>query len=266
MSVWQAARTRHFVRPLAGLWLSLAFISPAPAHQGLRDQIEELDLLIAREPGDVGLYLRRGELHRAHGDLDSALRDFDRARTFDPVFAEAAFHLGRALLDAGRPADATRALDPALLLRPDHVGALVVRGRALARLGRHVEAAGAPHPMEALRGLDKGISRLGPAVSLQLAAIDLEVRLGRHDDALARLEVAAARSRIQGQWLARRGGILLAAGRPAQARAAYEAALASIRALPARRRSSDAVATLETSVVDALFRLRADGDGPKVRR
>ena len=290
-------RARPFLSTLAGLALCFTFAPPARAHVGLHDQIEELDVLISQDPRAAGLYIRRGELRRVQGELDLALRDFERALALDPSSAEPAFHVGRTLLEMGRAADAVELIDLSLRARSDDPAALFVRGRALAKLGRHMEAAsdftgairahelsnppqpdlylelasaqtaaGPQHLEEALRGLEEGIGRLGPAVSLQLAAIDLEVRLGRHDAALVRLDAAASRSRNQARWLARRGEILEAAGRPSEARAAFVAALESLGAMPERRRASATVAALEASVRDALARLPAVGDVSGVGR
>ena len=47
---------------------------------------------------------------------------------------------------------------------------------------------------EALRGLDEGINQLGPVVTLQLLAIDLELRRKSYDAALTRLDLIAAES------------------------------------------------------------------------
>ncbi|NOT53338.1 MAG: hypothetical protein HOP18_01915, partial [Deltaproteobacteria bacterium] len=55
-------------------------------------------------------------------------------------------------------------------------------------------SAGPDHFDEALRGLDEGITRLGPLVTLQLQAIELECSLKRYDSALQRLAHVTARA------------------------------------------------------------------------
>jgi Flp pilus assembly protein TadD len=71
---------------------------------------------------------------------------------------------------------------------------------------------------------------------LQLAAIDLEVELGRHDDALRRLDDLLGPKGRNPVWIARRGEILHRAGRRDEARAEYRRALAIIEAGPWRQR------------------------------
>ena len=49
-------------------------------------------------------------------------------------------------------------------------------------------AAGDAHLAEAIRGIDRGIAAIGPIVTLERVAIDLELRRGDTHAALARLE------------------------------------------------------------------------------
>jgi predicted Zn-dependent protease len=107
----------------------------------------------------------------------------------------------------------------------------------------------------ALDGLDEGLERLGQPVTLQLYAIELELRQDRYDQALARLDRIAARSPRKESWLIRRGEILELAGWPADAKQAYIDALAAIDSLPATRRWNRAVQRLETTATEAVERL-----------
>jgi hypothetical protein len=77
---------------------------------------------------------------------------------------------------------------------------------------------------DAIRGLDTGIARLGPVVTLELAAADMEVLLGRYDAALSRIDRVAAQSGRKEPWLARTGAILEKAGRSEEALATYRTA------------------------------------------
>jgi tetratricopeptide (TPR) repeat protein len=188
------------------------------------------------------------------------------------------FYRGRALEEADRATEAKAALDRFLAKRPADGEALLVRARALVKLGERGAAArdfGAalarlprPNPEvyierarvlaedgradEALRGLDEGIERLGPLVTLELPAVELELAAKRDDAALARVELLAAQSPRKEQWLARRGEILARAGRRAEAKEAFAAALAAIGSLKGSQRGVRATAELEARLRAAL--------------
>src|SRR5206468_8109047 len=97
----------------------------------------------------------------------------------------------------------------------------------------------------ALRSLEEGIKKIGPIVTLQLFAIDLEVKQKRYDAALTRLEQISAQFPRKETWLARRGEILQQAGRDKEARDAFRDALKAISILPAPRRQVPAMLELE---------------------
>jgi len=115
-------------------------------------------------------------------------------------------------------------------------------------------AAGIEFRDEALRGLDEGMEKLGPLITLQLAALDLELAQKRYDRALARLERIAAGSPRKETWLARRGEIMEQAGRKTEAHESYAAALAAIETLPPHRRRVKATTEMETRLRAALRR------------
>jgi len=274
-------------------WTGLANPRVALAHAGIDEEMRHVDALIAEGPRDAVLVLRRGELHRIRGDYAAARADFERARRLDPDLAAVDLCLGKMMIDAGRPAEALRALDRFLAREPGHAGALAARGRARLALRDAAAAArdftraidrapgNSPPPPdlyldraralaslgdarvdEAIRGLDDGIARLGDPVSLELYAIDLEARRRRVDAALARLDRIAARSPRKEVWLAQRGRILEGAGRHEEARDAYTRALARLDEGPAPRRNARASLRLESEVRAALTRLAA----PRPRR
>src|SRR6266849_1245143 len=112
----------------------------ALAHGDIHLQIEEATKLIDRDPANAELYLRRGELHRAHQDWDSAQADYDRARALKPSLAMLDLAQGRMYLEANWPLSAKVALDRFLNRHTNHVEALITRARALVKLGRRLEA------------------------------------------------------------------------------------------------------------------------------
>ena len=245
--------------------------------------IEAVTKQIETEPRNATLFLRRGELYRAHIDWKSAESDYDRAARLDPKLAVVDFCRGRMLFESGRDERARVELDKFLAGQTNHVDALIVRARVLVRLGQRQAAvadfthaiAQAPEPgpeyfLEraqaqaaegevdaALRGLDEGVKRLGPLVTFQLYAMDLDLTRQHFDDALRRLETISAQSARKEKWLARRGEILALAGRRDEAKQAYAGASLAIEALPPRLRQSPAMMNLKRQVVDALATLTA---------
>ena len=260
---------------------------PCWAHRGIDEQIRDVTRLIEASPRDAALRLRRGELHRAEGDWKSAEADYEAARKLDPALEAVDLALGSMLLESGQKLDSARAaLDRFLARRPGHTDALVARARVLVRLKQpdaavtdydaaiertqpparprpehYLERADALASMgdlrvpEALRGLDEGLSRLGQPITLQMRAIDLEMRLKHYDAALARVEQILARPGRRERWLMRRGEIQEAAGRPDDARRSYEEALAAIDKLSDGRRNAPATLQLGDELRSALTRL-----------
>jgi predicted Zn-dependent protease len=261
------------------------------AHGDLHEQIAATTKLIAREPGNAELYLKRGELHRAHEDWDGALADYEQAATLNPKLTLVDLARGKALLAANWPASAKFFLDRFLTAHTNHVDALVTRARVLVKLGQRVAAArdytsaidfssepkpeyyieraqaltaeGDAHFEEALRGLNAGIKKLGPLVTLQLFAIDIEIKRARYDAALIRLDQIAAKSPRKETWLARRGEILQQAGRLSEARSAFQSALTAIASVPPARRQAPAIVELEKRLLSASKNLEQVADSQR---
>ena len=256
------------------------------AHLGIDDQIVEVTQRLDAAPNDVGLLIRRAELHRTHRDWEAARKDLARAREVQPDLDAVDLALGALELDANRPAEAVAAFDRFLTKRPRHVLALGMRGRAYGRLGNAAAAAGSydlalahhdpdspprpelylhrarallalePIPFErALQGLDEGLVRLGDPVTLALLAVEIEERRENWDGAIARVDRLIAGPGRDETWLIRRGEIEERAGRPAAAARSYRAALSAIEQLPASRRRNRAVEKLIQQATGSLSRL-----------
>lgn len=251
-----------------------------PAHGDLHIQIQEVTRQIEKEPRNAELYLKRGELHRAHQEWDAAQADYDYVSTLNAKLTVVDLARGRMFLEANWPISAKVALDRFLAVHTNHVEGLTARARTLVKLDQRLAAArdytsainhsteprpelyleraqaltteGGAHWDAAIKGLDEGIKKLGPLVTLQLYAIDVEIKQKRFDAALNRLERVAAQSPRKETWLARRGEILQQAGRDGEAREAFQSALAAMDKLPPARRHVPAMVELEKRLQQAL--------------
>jgi len=265
---------------LLGIAICVALLPTfVQAHEGLHEQIAAITARIKRDPKNASLYLQRGELHRLHRDWALAAADYDRAQRLQPALKIVELARGKMLFESGKLQRAKLMLDSFLSQQPAHYDGLIARARVLAKLGarsdaakdftRALSVASVPEPelylerasvlasdaqsiSEALLGLDEGIDKLGPVVTLQLAAIDLELRQKNYDAALTRLDQIAAQSERKEAWLVRRGEILKLAGRDEEARAAFNAALVAIESLPPAHRQNRSVTALELRARSAL--------------
>lgn len=263
------------IRTLAAIALLVLAGSPSFGHEGTDAQIAEVSRRIAGEPENARLYLQRGELYRIHGDRAHALEDYSSAEKLDRDLS--AVDLGRARIyfEDQRYWEAKRFLDRLVRNEPENAEGAILRARSLAKLGsiaaavREWERAHRltqnPTPEfylewsrvvgddgRAIAVLDAGIARLGPVVTLELAAVDLELRRQNHDAALQRIALLAKQSPRKESWLARRGEILLAASRKAEACRAFDEAMRSLEALPDSRRQTRAMSYLQQRIATGL--------------
>lgn len=272
------AYTKFLLFVCIAISLTLA-VDIARAHEGVDEHIVAITAKIKRDPKNASLYLQRGELYRLHRNWTRAAADYDRASRLQPTLTIVDLARGVMLFESGRSQRAKLVLDRFLRQQPAHVEGLITRARVLAKLRLRLEAAHdftramtlsqRPEPElyleraqvlagdkryvpEALRGLDEGIKQLGPLVTLELAAIDIELRRKNYDAALTRLDLITAQSERKEMWLVRRGEILKAAGRNEEAHVAFNAALVAIESLPPGRRQSRAITALELRARSAL--------------
>ena len=274
------------MRPLL-LLVGLSLITPSVglyAHGDVHGQITNLTAEIQRDPRNAELYVRRGELQRIHQDWDAAQADYDQAKAVNPQYKVADFLAGRMYLDANWLLSAKTALDRFLKTETNHAEAFVTRGRVLVKLNQRLQATadytraialekdpspehfleraqafaaeGTNYYRDAIKGLEEGIKRIGPLVTFQLAAIEIEVKQARLDAALKRLDEIMARSPRKETWLARRAEILRQAGRTEEARNAYKSALVALGTLPPTRRYVPAMVELEKRINTALADLK----------
>jgi tetratricopeptide (TPR) repeat protein len=250
----------------------------ANAHGDLHMQIDELTERLQKDADDGPLYHARGELYRAHGDYRAALRDYDRAARLAPSLSVVQLSRGRALLESGQFHEAERALTRFLEAEPSHGAARLLRARARSKLARHASAdvdyqtaldissdttpdlyleradnlARAGMAAEALRVLEAGTTQLGKLVTLESAALELELQLGLYSAALSRVDAMLAEAPRRETLLARKADILDAAGRAAEARKVRLESLLELERLPANKRKLRHTKQLEQQLRAAL--------------
>ena len=191
-------------------------------------------------------------------------------------------HLGRALvfLEWKRFDDALAAADASIVREPGNARVWRVRADALAGLNRNAEAVGAldraialgdppvpddyltraellasletPRLDDAISGLDEGLTRLGPAVTLQLLAVELERRRGTFDSALARIDDLADGFDRDETVLVLRGDVLAQAGREQEADAVYTEALQLIEEQLSGKRAAPSAMRLRADLLRKL--------------
>lgn len=254
----------RWISPLAVLLLLCSLPQVALANPTTEDELAVLNARIAASPSDVDLLLRRAELRLREAEAEEALTDlrlveaiepsdprlsllrgwlgFEQgaderavvelesyvARTGGTVFAHTL--LGRLHQRNDRLEAALRSYDDALVLGDD-VDVYLRRGRLLETMGRLDRAA---------EGYEAGLAATG-AVVLRVRLVELETRRGRFDRALALVQQAERRAGNAGRWLLRRGEVLEAAGRDAEAQRVRRAALAEAERRVARRPSPAAL-------------------------
>jgi tetratricopeptide (TPR) repeat protein len=206
----------------------------------------------------------RGKLFFESGRLQRARLTLDRFLTQQPSHFEGLVTRARVLAGLGATTDAVKDFTQALAVSPDPelyleraqvaAGAAWVTARNVRGPARNVRVAGrhAERLEDALNGLDEGIKRLGPLVTLQLAAIELELRRHNYDAALARLDLVTSQSERKETWLVRRGEILALAGRKDEARSSFQDALTAIDSLPPSRRQTRTITALQLRIRSAL--------------
>jgi len=213
-------------------------------------------------------------LYRLHTNWAEAQSDYAAAQKLAPDSVSLLLGLAQLHVDMEEDAAARPAFDAVLSRSPTNWVALFGRAQVLARLGERKAAiadysrglawTAIPRPDQfleraslqatefgaeaAIKGLDEGMARLGWLVTLQKAAIDLELKRHRPDEALTRLETILVRSNRKETWLAWKGEILLAAGKTREAREVLSATLKTIDGLPPRMRTAPGVTELRARV------------------
>jgi len=222
----------------------LALSNSLVAHPESGVAIAELTQWIARHPRQPSLYFSRSQHFIDHERWTEAEKDLLQVEALAAAHPGMSLSFSRLYLATGRLVEARHRIDQARRDDPRDPTVMIISGRIHAQMGQAVEAAAdfsraielLPEPRpelyleraalplptpEALRGLNEGIERIGPALALVERAIALECSLGQTDAALARLDTLIQSSSRQEFGWKRRGDLLRSIGRTDEAHANY---------------------------------------------
>lgn len=267
----------------------LIFSSPyactatAHAHGAYHEEIQRTDEQIAENPRDGSLWFRRGYLNVLHGEWQTALSDLERADRVEPNKYATDWLRGQALASGNKLDAAKVVLDDFITKYPLHGGALADRARVLIKLGQ-LEAALAdyrdalkktanPEPdlvqevanalvsanlhEEAADLIDNHLKRLGHSPGLITLALDLEIKLGRYDAALSRVDAMQKTAPRAEPWMAKRASVLVQAGRIEESKQAWKSLFDHIQALPNLERGAHSMQIIAEQSQHALAALNA---------
>lgn len=246
--------------------------APAFGHPGIHHDIERVTAALASQPDNVALLIERGYYERLAGQFAASLADLDRAEKLAPTNTDIAAQRGQTLAAMDRSSDAERELTRFIDSGRSSAAVLADRARIRAKSARPEEAiadysaALALGPdveiyleraaveesqgrlSRAAAGLREGIDQLGGAIVLRERLVDVEVQRKQYDAALRVIDDQIAVSPVKTTWYLKRGDVLAAAGREAEAKADRQRAL------------SEANRVLETrpTAVHLLSRARAN--------
>lgn len=265
---------------LASVALTLGSAT-AFGHGAYIERVARLMVALEQHPDDAALYLELADTRCEHEEWQLALEELDRADRLAPGKFPTDFFRGKAYLVGGKPAEARKALDRAIVREPANPSALTLRARAWAALGKSEESLtdyraawrttaqpepdlvqevsdalmAQGHTEESLDILVVGMKKTGAVPGLVQLALDRERALGRFEDALARIDSLQRTAPRPEPWMAQRAALLAKAGRIADARAAWQALSDHLAALPNLERGSHAMSLLAEQARTALAAL-----------
>ncbi len=272
---------------MVGLMLAV-FAGMAFGHGGFDERLAQLAAELEKTPTDARLHFELADVNCQHGDWQISLLNLDRVDQLAPGRYLTDLLRGEAWLAGHQPAKAKQAFDTLLVAHPECGRAWLLRARATRQLGDargsladYREAlrrtavwepdlvretadalAGDGRTKEAAQILAVGISRLGDVPSLVRRSLELELATKDYDAALRRVEDAQRTAPRPEPWMARRASVLAQAGRIKESRAAWQALVDHLAALPNLERGSHAMSQLAETARQALDALRGRVPAP----
>jgi len=217
----------------------------AHAHPDLLLQIEGLTEQLERQPDNVELLLKRGDLQRRHESRVLARADFNRVREIQPDNTSIDWFEGRLEIEAGRPDEGVQFLNRFLLNNPGHAIALQNRAQGYLLLQRPLLAAqdfnavirasdrpapslfsanalalveaGADHFSSAMRVVRKGLEQFPSEIRLTAIGVDISLAQSNTDMASKLIGQLPAPIQQLPQWQTRNALLDCQAGHGARA-------------------------------------------------
>lgn len=265
----QPSRSQHqscvlVLASLALIFGCLGFVQPATAHSGLDPEIEKITEKLTKDPDNVDLLVRRGQVYRSNGKYLDSLLDLERAWLLNRENRTVVLQRALTLSALGHNQEAELALDTFLQEEsdPKRVFALAERAHIRARTGRielaindftsviqlqptielylirgelqeslgKLEAAAA--------GYQDGLAKLGNAILLKKGLIRVQISQQHYDEALALINEELARSSVRTPWYLQKAEILAFMNQSDASRLAYEQALSEANRVLGKRQTA----------------------------
>jgi predicted Zn-dependent protease len=249
------------------------------AHGDVHESITEISKLIASKPGDSSLLLQRVSLYSQHGEFAEALKDLDAVEKLDAANDMVTAWRANLYFKQGRPNDAKPLQESFLKKHPANLQVKFDFCQTLRQLGEMDAALGeldalissseipSPDAVAMRLELCEASGENGAAKSLEWlnaflakhplpvfneAALQLEMKLQRNDEALARLDKMITASARPETIHARKAELLSTMKNIPAARLEWQAALNSIGALPEAIRMTRSVVAMQKRATDFL--------------
>lgn len=273
---WTASGTRFrsALRVFVVLISVAVFVAGARGHGDRNEHLANLDAKIEASPDAVKLLLERSAAHRRLGHYKASLADLDRVLALSPDHHQVHYLRGLTHLRGGKLCEAEVALRRYLESVPESPSGRTALAESLAGQGRYLAAAGeytlaiaaqptpipdhylarakafraAGQPDLAVEGLHEGMSSIGPLLTMQRLAIEIELDRGNHAGAIARIDGVLSKAPRKESWLVDKGRILASIGRQTDALDAFRLARTAMNALPPRVRSTPAMTELRATI------------------
>jgi predicted Zn-dependent protease len=260
----------------------------AHAHGDAHDRLKALDQQIQQHPGNADLHLKRGRIYLEENHLTEARSDLERVLALDPSKLGAHYFLAEALFNSEHHDLAEKHLQQFIRQNEGHNLVAQSRGYWLmgqTRMARHqVEtaivaykmamtakpdltpdqyklfvdaclAARGPYLEEALRLLDARQSHSGSPDWIQDMAIEVELKAGRRDAALARLDALISSQKRLPFLYAKKASLQLDAGHSLEAEKSLRLARSAFATLNEKRQRSKVYVELNQQIEALAERL-----------